>query len=97
MRPAITVQIINLSLIAVWVLISEFIFHELRLVMFFCGMQALVNLAACFVLFMDRKKKDSRLVYAMLFGFGLMAVVTVVVWFMINNAAAPLPELDVPA
>lgn len=97
MRPAITVQIINVCLVAVWFLFCHFVLQELRLVMFFTGIQALINLAACLVMLMDSKKKDNSLVYALLIGFGLMTLVTVLVWFLVFNAPAPLPELEVPA
>ena len=97
MKPIVSVLIINIGLLIVWLLISHFVFHEMRMVMFFTGFQALINLAACVILYLDRKRKDNRIVYSLLVGFGLMAIVTVVVWFMIQNAAAPLPELEVPA
>ena len=97
MKPATIVQIINVCLVGVWFLLCQFVLQELRLVMFFTGIQALINLAASLVMLMDGKKQDNRLVYALLLGFGLMTIVTILVWFLVFNAPTSLPELEVPA
>ena len=97
MRPAIIVQIVNVSLLLVWYLACQFVFGEVRLLMFFVGFQALLNLAACLIFYLDSKKRDNQLVYAFLIGFGIFAVITFVVWRFIFNATIHLPGLDVPA